>query len=164
MCQAWKLCSHFHTCSTGQSSVPGPHPAPRGARKSPLVCAQEGEASSSFCHIGIPLPPSTNESECSLSHQEGSMEEWSASPHDGVSVAYRGPEVLHTHRDPSPLPPSHGRFPGHMGTELNYQLSQDGVVSFGRAKKGGLSQIFQATHTNESKSHLFSQGQRMVIL
>lgn len=41
-----------------------------------------------------------------------------------------------------------------MRTELNYQLSQDGVVSFGRAKKGGLSQLPQATRTDESKSLL----------
>lgn len=140
------LCArHFHTYSTGQSSVPGPHPAPRGARKGILVCAQEGEASSSFCHIGIPLLPFTHGSERSLGHQEGSTEEgalavglegWSASPHDGWVLCVEA-QRCSIHRDPSPLPPPHGRSPRHMGTELNCQLGQDGVVSFGRAEKGG---------------------------
>lgn len=59
------------TYSTGQSSVPGPHLTPRGARKGTLVCAQEEAANSSFCHLGIPLLPLTNGSERSLGHLPG---------------------------------------------------------------------------------------------
>lgn len=75
------------------------------------------------------------------------LEGWSASSQDGVDVACRGPEVLHT-QGPFSIPPLHGHFPRHMGTELNCQLNQDGAVSFGRAKKGGLSQLSPATHTD----------------
>nr|KAF6379078.1 hypothetical protein mMyoMyo1_009922 [Myotis myotis] len=142
LCARLRSCArHLRTYSTGQSSVPGPHPAPRGARKGTLVCAQEGEANSSFCHIGIPLLPFTRGSERRLGHRKAprGREPWPWAGKDGRILPTMGwvlcveAQRRSIHRDPSPSPPPRGHFPGHMGTELNYRLGQDGVVSIGRA-------------------------------
>lgn len=86
-------------------------------------------------------------------------EGWSASPHDGVGVVCRGPEAFHT-QGPFSIAPFPWALPRVHGdrAELPAGSGWSGIVW------EGLSPMSQAARTNESKSHLFSQGQSMVIL
>lgn len=73
------------------------------------------------------------------------LEGWLASPQNGAGVVSSDAELFHTHRRfPTHIPPPRVYFPGHMGAELTYQLTQDGVVSSGRTKESSLPQISQS--------------------